>query len=716
MAVIQKIRTKYAKVAGFIIALALVGFILMDAASGKFGELFGRDASVAKVNGEKIDQVEFSKRVKDYELLYAYSSKGKPIDDQTRAQINDQSLRELINDILVKTETEKIGLQTTQEEEKELIYGAVPDPIVQQYPVFTNPETKMFDPQRVKAFEQQVDQMDPTGKAKEEWEAVKAYVLRNNTAKKYVALVSSCSYTPKFVLDMQTQEQKDMADIRFVKVPFATINDAEVKVTDEELNAYMKKKAPLYTLDEPTRSIEYVSFDVTPSTDDTAKSKGTLEKIKADFVSTTDNESFVNRNSDEQYTDMFVSKKSYMSAYADSILNAPVGTVVGPYMENGVYKLTKVLERRTLPDSVKVRHILIKTENAGQPIVADSIGKMKIDSVQAAIAGGADFGGMVQAVSEDEGSKQTGGEYTFTIQDKTRLSKEFSDFIFDGKAGEKKVVKVDNDNYAGYHYIEILSQAGMESAAKLATVSKALFAGDNTEAVVYAKATEFAGKNGNEKAFDEAVKKQNLNKRVAENVKANDFVLPGLGSAREVIRWMYEAKVGDVSPVFSMDGHYVVAKMNGKQDAGLMKLDASNRPSIEAAVRGEKKGTMIAAKYKSAQNLESVAQMSGQQVQVSDSVNAASGFIPNMGYDPKAIGYAFYKGFNLNTMSPAITGQDGVTYMTVVNRHQRAIMESPEMAQRQAMMMQMQTRQAIGGGMFESLKKAANIQYNPKNL
>ncbi len=716
MAVIQKIRTKYAKLAGFVIALALVGFILMDAASGRFGELLGNDRSVAKVNGEKIDQVEFSKRVKDYEILYSYSSKGRPIDDVTRAQINDQALRELINDIVVKGETERLGLQTTKEEEKDLIYGAAPDPIVQQYPVFTNPETKMFDPQRVKAFEQQADQVDPTGKAKEEWEAIKAYILRNNTTRKYVSLVSSCAYTPKFVVEMQQKEQKEMANLQFVKIPFATINDADIKVTDEELVAYMKKKAPLYTIDEPTRSIEYVSFDVIPSVEDTGKSKGTLEQIKNDFIATQDNESFVNRNSDEQYVNMFVNKGTYMSAYSDSILNAPVGTVIGPYLENGSYKLTKVVEKKMMPDSVKCRHILIRTENGGQEVAADSVAKRRIDSVVAAVNSGADFGALVQSVSEDDGSKPTAGEYTFTLQQKGQLSKEFADFIFDGRPGEKKVVKVDNDAYAGYHYIEILSQSGMQPAAKLATISKALYAGDNTEAGVYAKATEFAGKNGNAKAFDEAIKKQNLNKKIAENIKANDFILPGLGSARDVIRWVYEANVGDVSQVFSMDGHYVVAKLNSKQEPGLMKLDANTRPSIESAVRADKKAAMIANKYKGSQSLQAIATASGQQVQQSDSVNAASGFIPNMGYEPKAIGYAFYKGFNLNTMSPAIQGQDGMIYMTVTSRGERAMIETPEVMQRQTTMMQMQAKNAISGGIFESLKKAAKVKYNAKNL
>jgi peptidyl-prolyl cis-trans isomerase D len=231
MAVIQKIRNKYAKLAGFIIALSLVGFILMDAASGRFGELFGRDASVVKVNGEKVDAQEYSQRVKEYEALYNYSSQGRSLDEATRAQINDQALNELINEKLIAAECEKLGIQTTKEEEKDAIYGPAPDQIVQQYRYFVNPDTRMFDPQRVKAFEQQVEQMDPTGKTKEEWEALKAYVLRNRLVRKYNAMLTSFIYTPKYLMDRQVKEQNELASIRYVKVPFATINDADIKVT-----------------------------------------------------------------------------------------------------------------------------------------------------------------------------------------------------------------------------------------------------------------------------------------------------------------------------------------------------------------------------------------------------------------------------------------------------------------------------------------------------
>ncbi|MBS1690531.1 MAG: SurA N-terminal domain-containing protein, partial [Bacteroidetes bacterium] len=144
MAVIQKIRNKYGKIAGGIIALALVGFILMDAASGRFGDLFGADKSVAKVDGEKIDQKDFSLRVKEYETLYGIFSKGKTIDDNTRAELSGQALQNMVFEKVVEKQCEKLGIETSKEEEKEVIYGAYPDPLVQQYPVFINPETGRF--------------------------------------------------------------------------------------------------------------------------------------------------------------------------------------------------------------------------------------------------------------------------------------------------------------------------------------------------------------------------------------------------------------------------------------------------------------------------------------------------------------------------------------------------------------------------------------------
>ncbi len=716
MSVIQKIRNKYAKLAGFIIALALVGFILMDAASSRFGNFFGNDQSVVKVNGEKIDSRDYSQRVKEYEALYNYSSQGRSLDEATRAQINDQALNELINEKLIAEQSEKLGLDFTKEEEKDIIYGAAPDPVVQQYKWFVNPDTKMFDPQRVKAFEQQIDQVDPTGKTREEWEAIKNYVLRNRLARKYNALLNNFVYTPKFLLDRQVKEQNELASINYVKVPFASINDNDIKVTDEELVSYMKEHKALYTIDYPTRSIEYVSFDVLPSAEDTARALGALQQLKDEFTTTTDAQSMVNRNSDDPYNDVYVNKGSFMSMYADSIFRLSTGEVYGPYFENNAYKLTKVLDKKMMPDSVRSRHILIKTQQNRQLVMDDSAAKLKLDSAIAALKSGMPFGEVVKKYSDDEGSVNTAGEYTFTLQQRPQLSKEFGDFVFEGRPGETKVVKVENDGYAGYHYIEILDQKGTQPAVKLATITKGLYAGDNTQNAVYAKATEFAGKNNTSKAFDEAVKNENLNKRIGENVKINDFMISGLGSAREIIRWMYDANVGDVSSVFALDGRYVVAKLSGKQDEGLMKLDANMRPSIESAVKAEKKAEKIKEKYKSVNSLDAIAQQAGQQKAEVDSFNASNSFVGNIGFEPKVVGYTFYKGFNPNTVSPGIKGQDGVIYISVINRWTRPSTQDEGVRKQQAAMAEMQLKNTLSSSIQEQLKKWADVEYNSKNL
>jgi peptidyl-prolyl cis-trans isomerase D len=716
MAVITKIRNKYAKFAGGIIALALVGFILMDAASGGLRDLFGNDQSIAKVNGVEIDAKEYSQRVKDYEILYAYGQQGQPVDDNTRAQINAEALRDLVNEKLIRKECEKLGIMSTKEEEKELIYGGNPDPIVQQYQPFKNPNTGMFDPQYVKAFEQQIDQYDPSGKSREQWETIKAYILRTNLIKKYNAAVSKSLYAPAFILTQQKKEGNVFAKINYVKIPYATVDDKQVTVSDQEIKDYMKAHESQYTINEASRSIEYVAFDVIPTTEDTLRTMETFNNVKNEFATATDVENIVNRNSDEQYNGVYINKSSLMSMYADSIFSLPVNAVFGPYYENGSYKLTKVLDRKSMPDSVKCRHILVKTAQQGQPTNTDTAAKQKLDSAIAAIKSGAPFADVVAKYSEDEGSKNTAGEYTFTLQQKVTISKEFGDFIFDGKPGETKTVKVENSQYAGYHYIEILDQKGIQPSLKIATISKALYAGENTESAVYAKATEFAGKNADKKAFDNAIKAGNLNKRVGENIKEYDFTINGIGPSREIVRWIYESKVGDVSSVFQLDGRYVVAKVSSIQEPGLMALDANIRQSIEPVVRAKKKGEIIASKYKGMTTLDAIAGASGQQVQVLDSFNSTMQYIMNLGYEPKVVGYSFYDGFKANTMSPAIKGVDGVFFTTLVSRGEAPVKTDPSMDIQRKLMMESNMRNVASNSFMETMRKQAKITYNPKNF
>jgi peptidyl-prolyl cis-trans isomerase D len=708
MAVIQKIRDKYAKLAGFVIALALVGFILMDAASGRFGDLFGRDDSIAKVNGEKIDYKEYAARIEEYESLYSLMNNNTPMDENTKAQIHNQVLNEMIHEKLVAEQAEDLGITLTKEEEREMISGSNPDPLVMQFPYFKNPETGQFDPNALAQFEKR-DQLDMSRpevqKAVQQWEQMKSYIKRARLSQKYNSLYMGAAYTPKFITDRQLKDQNYMASIRYVKVPFTTINDNEVKVTDADLKAYMEKHKAQYTIDDPTRSIDYISFDVKPSSEDTAAVLNSINQLKSEFTTTTDAESYVNRNSEDQYRDIFITKKSFMSAFSDSIMNLPVGAVYGPYFENGSYKMVRVMDKKSIPDSAKAQHILIAVNQTRD----DSAAKKTADSLLAAIKSGANFDSIAVKMSDDPGSKTKGGDLGYFGYG--AMVPEFNDAAFMGSVGDMKVVKTQ----FGYHIIKVNDQRNFAPAVKLATITKPLAPSTETENTAYAQANEFAGKNADGKAFDDAAKKQGLNKLQAQNIKVNDFVMPGLGSSREIIRWMYEAKVGDVSPVFNLEGRYVIAKLTNIQDKGLMQLDASNRPMLESMVKADKKAELIAAKYKSMNSVDAIAQATAQQVQNADSFNAANPYAPNIGYEPKVVGYSFFDGFKPNATSPAIKGQDGVFFIALKERIQKPVTADPMMMQ-QVAMQNMQMKNMIAGMLQESMKRKAEIKYNAKNL
>lgn len=712
MSVIQKIRTKYAKLAGGVIALALVAFILMDALSSRSGSLFGDDTSIVKVNGEKIDYITYSQRTKDYEILYGSS---QTIDDNFRAQLNSMALEELIKEQLVAEQAEKLGLAVTEAEKKDLIYGNDPDAGVKNYQAFQNPDTKMFDPQYVKLFEEQVDQLDPTGKARQHWETYKSYILRNALTKKYNALFNAAVYMPKFLVEARAKQQASMADIDYVTLSYDMVKDDEVKLTDDDYKKYLQNHKTEYYNEEATRSIEYVAFNVLPAADDTARALGVLNEIREDFVNTSDVESFVNRNSDESYSDVYRMKADYKSIYADSVFKSPVGTVLGPVYEGEDYKLIKVLDRKMYPDTVKCRHILIKTADRGQAVLEDSIAKRKIDSVAAAIKAGTPFNEMVQQYSDDQGSKDNAGEYTFPFTQKAGLVKEFSDFIFENKPGQTTIVKVESNGYSGYHYIEVLSHGEYKEALKIATITKPLYAGDETENEVYAKATEFAGNSTSAKAFEEEIKKNNLQKLVADNIRVFDFTVYGLGPSRDVIKWMYNAKVNDVSPVFQLSGKYVVAKLTAVKEKGVMQLDSNLRANIQPMVVNQKKAEILSKKYEAKKSLAEIAAAAATQVTPMDSFRGNNSFTASIGYAPKVVGYSFYEGLKLNTLSKPIPSQGGVYFISVKARYGTTGQDTTFIS-REREMMQMEAKNAITSQITELLKAKAKIKYNANNF
>lgn len=659
MAVIQKIRDKYAKLAGGVIVVALVGFILMD--YGKGGS--SRSTTIGKINGEKIDAKEYDFAVKQREEEMKRQNPNNPIDENTQAQLRDQVWNQMVNDRLLNKVNEQLGITVSQAELKDLISGPNPDPTIRQ--AFTNQQTGVFNPQEVAAQIQQIKR-DPEGK--KNWEVFEADLIKRRYVAKFNALVNGSIFVPKFMLDDQFAARNTMAKIGYVKLPYTLISDDQAKVSDEEIKKYMEAHKAMFQVKEASRGIEFVSFDIIPSREDSANAFAQLEKIKTEFAATTNDTDFVIRNSQAQIPVAFYTKQQLQNfPNVAELMSAPVNSIVGPFYDGSNYSLAKIEDRKSFPDSVKCRHILVATKPLGEGArsFSDTAAKARIDSVVAMVKGGVPFDSLTAIYSDDNGSKTKGGEYEFTLAQKGSLAPEFGDFVFgQGHPGESKVVKTE----LGYHFIEIIRQGAPEVSTKLAFVSRELNMSDNTQNAVYTKATQFASQSGNAAAFDKTAKAHGYVPTPSGGLNENSYVVNGLGSSRDMVKWAYEAKLGDVSPVYTVGDKYVVAKLSNIMDIGLAPINSQTRPILENYVRKEKKANLLIARTKGKTSLEAIAQAENQQVGVADSVNFLQGFIPGVGNEPKVAGYAFFKSFKDNTMSPAIAGQEGVYYINLQGR------------------------------------------------
>jgi peptidyl-prolyl cis-trans isomerase D len=707
MSLIQTIRDKAAWIIIGAIALALIAFIVQDALQGGTRSLFGGNTTtLGKVNGTKIDVREFEQRYKMAEDNYR--NQNYPVNDQLRYQIRESLWNEYVEDALLVDEYKKLGMAISDKELGDILYGPnPPQQLRQQFTDSTGNYNAQAAYQAIRGLKKGSAQYNSF------WGEFVPALEKSRQREKFTALLGKSMYIPKWLVEKNNIESSQRAAISFVNVPYSSISDSAVKVTDEDIKAYVSEHKEMYKQEEG-KSILYVTFDAAPSKEDSANVLNQVASFKDALVAANTVPAIqtvlTNSATETQFFDGYVLSSKMQMTNADTLRNLPDGAVYGPYMDGGNYGLAKMIDRRQLPDSVKCRHILIKTadQQAGQ-VRTDSAAKKLIDSIENAIKSGTSFDSLVVKYSDDPGSKDKGGEYEFASMQFSSLSKEFAEVIFYGQTGDKKVVKTENGGYSGYHYIEVLSQKKFETAYKIAYLTRPIVASDATITQASGMAAQFAAESRNLKDFDANATKRNLNKVPAE-LKPNDFMIMGLGEARELIRWVFnDAERGAISEHPYMVGDkYVVPAVTAEFEKGPMSVEKA-RPLVEYKIRNDKKAQEIIKKIGNATTLDAVAQANKQTVMRADSIQFNSSFIPNVGNELKVLGASFNKDYQAK-VSPPIKGEMGVFVIKVENIY--AVPNPSFDAKQQQATMQQQLSGMAGYRTVEIMKKAADIKDN----
>ncbi len=701
MSVIQRIRDRGAWILFGFIALALIAFILQDYSSRGRSSL-SSSTDVGSINGENIDKTAFQANVSYLENVYR--QRGQELQP---GMLNTQAWNFTVQQALLKQEMDKLGLAFTSKELGDMLYGNNPPQWMQQ--AFTDPKTGVYDANTAR---QQLAQIKKSNNAQQQEELGKLIeqTQQQTLYSKYSALLAGASYVPKWMAEKINADNNSVAKASYVFVPYSTIGDSTVKVSDDEISAYVKKHETEFKRDDETRTIQYVTFSETPSAADSASVREVLNSMKPQFAATTDATAFVAQKNSDIADPTYTTRSNFKDPNADTLMQLPVGGVYGPYLDNGKYVIAKLVSKRIAPDSAKVRHILIKTGDRGTDVLPDSVAKKRIDSIVAAIQGGANFDSMVQKYSDDPGSKATAGEYTFPYSQFGGISKEFAETGFFDPVGTKKTVKVLNASYSGYHYIEVLKQMNPQEAYNFAFVAKPVNASNETISNASTAAAKFAADSKDQKSFEANAKKNNLIPASSQEIKKEDYSISAMGSEnRDLVRWIFKGDVGDVSDPYQLGDQYIVALITSDEKAGLPSANAV-RAQVETIVRNEKKAKIIINTKMKGNTLEEVAKNAGVAVQQADSLSFQSPAVAGLGFEPKLLGAAFNKSLISKASSP-IAGSSGVF---VVKSNGVAATSSSGMpvAQLQENLQRQLQQQQGNGGVFEALRKSANIKDN----
>lgn len=704
MQIIQGIRDKGAAIVIVVISLSLIGFILMDARQGGNNYNSG-GGMLGKVNGLEIDQNEFSKKVSNMELQEEQQTGQKPSGTRT-TQIREQAWNQIVAERVFYAEADKLGISFTSKELDKVLKSNDPSNPFLQDRQMVDPTTGNLDLNKVNQVLTNIKKMKG-----EQWEMVNNQIIEpqklTSISTKYFALLNAGAYYPAWMQEMDIKEKDNFATISYVQVPYQTISDSTIKVTDAEIEKYVNSHKDLFK-QEAGRMISYVAFSELPSAADSARTKASVESLKSDFIKETNVKTFLARNaSATDFDTNYLPKSKIQSIAIDSITKLAQGGVYGPYVDNKNYVLAKYLGSKTMPDSVNARHILIATVNTqtGEPILEDSIAKKRADSILTALKSGANFAQLALQYSAD-GSKTKGGDLgTFGYG---VMVPEFNDFCFNKPVGSEAVVKTQ----FGYHIVNIISQKGMSPAYKIAFLSKEIFASEETINNASNAAIKLSAEK-DPKNMEVYIQKNGLKKITVPNlIKENDATIGQLQDARQLVRWVFEAKKGNVSDPMPVGDQFIVAVVDKIFKEGTQDVETA-RPLAENSIKEEKKAEIIIKNLGTSPTLETAAAKYSKEILTAgadSSITFKSQIINSIGNEPKLIGAIFNKA-NLNKIAAPLAGKTAVYVFKVNSIAPKAPNPSENIAQYQSEQLTILRNQAASNW-FEGLRKKATIKDN----
>ncbi len=654
MALITKIREK-SGIAAAAIAISLIFFLIGgDIFSGNSRFFGGSSDVVGEIGGEKINYKDFQKKVEDAAQNYTQQA-GRSPGEQETSQMRDQIWNQYILDLAYGKEYEALGLSVSSKELVDMVQGENIHPSVRQQ--FTNPQTGQFDKTYVIQFLKNFKTMPvPQQQA---WASFEKSLAQDRLRTKYENLMKMSTYTTNAEAQKEYVAQTSKVDAHYLYVPFYSVADSTVKVTDSQLEDYLGKHKDAF-IGQNTRSIQYVTFPVIPSKQDTASFYNDIKRLAKELAISKNDSAFAMMNSDVK-TPYYVTMAEIPESVKGSLGSMTPGGIYGPFKNGMSYSIYKYggIQKDSL-FTVRASHILIQAAKAA-PDSVKAAARKRAEGILAQIRGGASFEAMAQQFGTD-GTAQQGGDLGY-FKNNGSMVKPFENAIF-GFSGTGLLANIVETDF-GYHIVKV-TEAKTNTRYKLAAVNRTIAPSQATMDEVLRKADAFATENNTKDKFEAALKKdRTLLMLRGDKIPEGAAGFNNLQNARDIVRWAFnsDTKIGSISTVFQNENQYIVALETGSTDKDKVKID-DFRDELTARVRGEMKAEIITKKLSGVSGtLEQMAQKygAGALVETVTDLTLAQGVLTSAGADPTALGKAF--GLKVGQKSKPFKGEAGVFIM-----------------------------------------------------
>lgn len=677
MTALGKIRSKGILLI-IIIGLGLFAFIAEEAFRSCNGIKGQNSQQIGEVLGEKIYVQDFQKLLEEYQDAMKLTMRTDNLSEDQLNQLKDQVWQQLVSERVMKEDCKKLGLTVTEDELQNVLNDGT-NQLLTQTP-FVNQQTGRFDVSILKQFidayrkaeasnnSQQLDQMRP---AYNYWLFVEKNLRTQLLAQKYQSLLANCVLSNKVEAKMAFNEENEEAQIQLASIAYNTIKDADIKVTDEELKAKYEELKPAFRQQQETRDVKMVDVQVKASATDRAQLQKDMAGYQKQLAAAADPTQVVSKSGSMiQYIGLPVSGKAFQQYpdIASKIDSMAVGTTgVVENTKDNTYNIVRILSRTELPDSVEFRQIQV----GGKTLEA---ARASADSIQKALAAGGDF----QAIAKRYGQDSTTTWFTGAMYEQaTTMSQDnraYIEALLNGAVGSTQNIEFTQGNVV----IQVLNRKAMKSKAVAAVIKKEIRFSDNTYSKAYNRFSQFVTQSQASLAdLQKHATKFGYTVQDLNDFATSSHTVGNVGGSgiRDAIKWIFEAKEGQVSQLFEAgkeNDHLLVLCMTKIHPQGYRPWDdAQVKEILKREVIRDKKAEMIMAKLKGVNSI-AAAQAKGAKVSTVNQITfAAPAFIQATGAAEPALSGAVAATAQGKFCSAPVKGNAGVYVFQVVKKQMR---------------------------------------------